>query len=134
MNAMRDNRCGMRGVAGFLLALLLGTIVCSCGGGGNASSTGDIGSVCNADNTNACSGISGGFCNQLSFCTRQCNYHSDCGCASGTTTGDISEGKCSFSCETVTGGSFCTTVCATTSDCSGTSTCDSNGNGYSVCD
>jgi hypothetical protein len=91
-----------------------------------------VGTACNSDS--ACEGLSGAFCpNSFAVCTRKCSYHADCGCAAGTTTGDIRQGKCKASCVGFSESQdYCLRVCANNSDCFGTTKCTGN-NGYSVC-
>lgn len=118
-------------------AAVFAVIVIACGGG-----SGQIGGACNSQDD--CSGVSNtnnvGFCNQLGVCTRNCASHSDCGCAPNTTNADLADGKCGYSCVTVTAtDAVCAKVCANNTQCKGTTTCagavDGSGNslGYSSC-
>ncbi|HEY1957428.1 MAG TPA: hypothetical protein VGH28_17540 [Polyangiaceae bacterium] len=108
-------------------------VIVACSGGGS------VGAACTSNSQ--CSALSGGYCAAGGICTRPCSEHADCGCATGTTTGDIANGKCDVACITFQGatGSVCTPVCANDGDCQGATTCNQvtdNGvsAGYSICD
>jgi hypothetical protein len=61
----------------------------------------------------------GGTCAGAGVCTTTCDLHSDCGCPTGTTNGDIKAGRCGLSC---TDGE-CVKVCASSVDCAGNTSC-----------
>ncbi len=92
-----------------------------------------VGLPCNSDSV--CAGLPGSYCSRAGVCTRECSYHSDCGCPPSTSTGDIAAGKCKASCMVVADGypAYCLRVCATTADCFGTTSCNSSGSGYGTC-
>jgi hypothetical protein len=100
--------------------VVVGISVVACSGG-----SGSIGAPCSGQSQ--CSGLSTGnsvgFCNQLGVCTRDCTAHADCGCAAGTTNGDLANGKCGYSCVNVGTAAVCAKICANNAQCAGTTTC-----------
>ena len=73
-----------------------------------------------------CSGsiscVEGARCDSRGFCTKACATHADCGCADGTTDGDVAASACRVAC--VSGS--CVKACRTDTDCAGTTQCLSN--------
>jgi hypothetical protein len=87
-----------------------------------------IGKPC--DNDNTC-----GFelyC-PMGTCTQDCIVHSDCGCPTNTTDGDIAAGKCKAACVVVTDDwSLCLRVCTSSSQCEGSTSCEA-AEAFNVC-
>ncbi len=91
--------------------------------GSGQSQPKEIGAACGADDE-----CDTGICAPAGICTKSCDAHSDCGCAPGTTNGDISYGRCEFGCMEST----CTTVCHSNVDCAGETECTS-GTSFDAC-
>ena len=64
-----------------------------------------------------------GTCAPSGICSTSCAQHSDCGCPSGTTNGDIIDGRCNVGCFDA----HCTRVCTSNIDCGGKTACLNGG-------
>lgn len=106
-SALGDKDCMKTRLVTTLFVALL-TLGC------DSTPSGGIGAPCNADNECADDN-----CSLAEVCTRSCTRHSDCGCAAGTTNGDILDGFCDVSCTD----RLCRAVCDSSDECAGSSRC-----------
>jgi hypothetical protein len=114
-----------------IVVSLLGVLAAVGGCSVKASGGGDLGDSCEFDDDCASN-----FCDLgdgADVCTQNCAFHSDCGCASGTTDADISAGSCDVACNPSL--LLCERVCSgSASVCDGHSLCDDTGFGYALCE
>lgn len=95
-------------------------------------STGAIGRYCASSED--CSGVPEIYCPAAGVCTRQCSYHSDCGCLADTTNEDLTWGRCDAACVLTMAGAFCFRSCQRTSDCANAFVCQPPaGGGFLYC-
>jgi hypothetical protein len=110
---------------GFEILLLLAA---SCGDAGGHDTPPPpmhgIGEACTS--AADCSSMS---CAGAGVCTKKCTTHTDCGCPSGTTNGDIVNGRCDVGCFDMA----CSRVCHSNLDCAGRTTCV-NGDAFDACE
>jgi hypothetical protein len=71
-----------------------------------------------------------GTCAPSGICSTSCARHSDCGCPSGTTNGDIIDGSCNVGCFDA----HCTRVCTSNIDCGGKTACLNGGDAPYGCE
>ena len=106
-----------------MMTVILGGVAAGCSGGDDDGSTGDesggskaIGALCAKDGECAT-----GSCTPSRVCSKNCDTHTDCGCPTGTTNGDILSGRCAYGCYE----GICTVPCSSDIDCAGDTECGS---------
>jgi hypothetical protein len=88
-----------------------------CGSRSLAPDSTPVGDSCTADSQ--CTAIAEGYCPEAGICTRECETHTDCGCPSGTTNGDVRAGLCGAVCSD----GYCFRGCYGNEHCEGPSEC-----------
>lgn len=91
----------------------------------------NVGAACTS--SDQCVGLSEAYCSAMGVCTRRCEYHSDCGCAGGTTGTDIASGGCRAACIDIGMVAVCLGTCLDDSNCPSPTKCMASTGGYKVC-